>query len=124
MKNEFCTVEMENDIVCITFHHSIKLEENQAVEMVQLRKELTNNIPKHFILDGKNLTNVTKGARDYLASKDATDGIIAGAFLVDSPLTKILGNFFLKISKPNKPSKLFTSKEEAIEWLSTVKITK
>jgi len=123
MKNEFCTIEMENDIVCISFNQTLTLEEKQAIEMVQLRKSLTKNIPKLFILDGKNLTNVTKGARDYLASQDATDGIIAGAFLVNSPLTKILGNFFLRISKPNKPSKLFTNREEAIEWLSTVNIT-
>jgi hypothetical protein len=123
MEKEICTIEMINEIACIKFNKAIKIELEHAIEMVGTRKKATNNTPRLVIMDGTNITNVSKEARDYLSSEEATEGIIAGAFLVDSPLTKILGNFFLKISKPNKPSKLFTNREEAIEWLWTNKIT-
>lgn len=123
MINEICTIEMINEIAYIKFNETIKVELKDAMTMVKMRKEVTNNTPRFVIMDGTNITNVSKEARDYFASEDATDGIIAGAFLVDSPLTRILGNFFLKISKPDRPSRLFTNKKDAIEWLSSIKIT-
>jgi len=36
-------------------------------------------------------------------------------------LNKIIVNFFLSISKPNVPTKLFTNKEDAIKWLQQFK---
>lgn len=123
MGEEICTIEVINEIAYIEFNKAIKIELEHAIEMVSIRKKATNNVPRLVIMDGTNIINVSKEARDYLSSEEATEGIIAGAFIVDSPLTKILGNFFLKISKPNKPSKLFTNREEAIEWLWTNKIT-
>jgi hypothetical protein len=123
MREEICTIEIINEIAYIEFNKAIKIELEHAIEMVSIRKKATNNVPRLVIMDGSNIINVSKEARDYLSSEEATEGIIAGAFIVDSPLTKILGNFFLKISKPNKPSKLFTNREEAIEWLWTNKIT-
>lgn len=123
MGEEICTIEVINEIAYIEFNKAIKIELEHAIEMVSIRKKATNNVPRLVIMDGTNIINVSKEARDYLSSEEATEGIIAGAFIVDSPLTKILGNFFLKISKPNKPSKLFTNREEATEWLWTNKIT-
>jgi hypothetical protein len=41
----------------------------------------------------------------------------ADAFVIKSLAQKILGNFYLKISKPERPTKFFNNKDEAISWL-------
>lgn len=41
----------------------------------------------------------------------------AVALLVKTPVSSIIGNFFLGLNKPSFPTKLFTEKEEAIFWL-------
>lgn len=41
----------------------------------------------------------------------------AGAFVIHSMSQKLLANFYLKINTPQRPTKFFTDKEEAIKWL-------
>ena len=42
---------------------------------------------------------------------------IADAFVIKSMAQKILANFYIKIIKPERPTKFFNNKEEAIDWL-------
>ena len=58
-----------------------------------------------------------KAARDFLAKEGSsyTKGV---AIIVDSPMTKIIGNFYLGLNKPTTPTKMFTDKEGALEYLS------
>ena len=41
----------------------------------------------------------------------------ADAFVINSMSQKILANFYLKISTPERPTKFFKNKEEAVDWL-------
>lgn len=41
----------------------------------------------------------------------------ADAFVIKSMAQKILANFYIKINKPERPTKFFNNKEEAINWL-------
>lgn len=41
----------------------------------------------------------------------------ADAFVIQSMAQKILANFYIKINKPERPTKFFNNKEEAIGWL-------
>jgi hypothetical protein len=42
----------------------------------------------------------------------------ADAFVIKSMAQRILANFYVKIHKPERPTKFFGSKEEAIIWLN------
>lgn len=39
------------------------------------------------------------------------------ALMVESPATRIIGNVFLKVSKPRIPTKLFQNRDAARAWL-------
>jgi hypothetical protein len=41
----------------------------------------------------------------------------ADAFVIKSMAQKILANFYIKINKPERPTKFFNDKNEAIKWL-------
>ena len=41
----------------------------------------------------------------------------ADAFVIKSIAQRILSNFYLKVSRPERPTRFFNDKEEAITWL-------
>lgn len=43
----------------------------------------------------------------------------ADAFVIKSMAQKILANFYIKINKPERPTKFFNDRDEAINWLKT-----
>ena len=44
---------------------------------------------------------------------------VAVALLVGSPLTRVIGMFFMGLNRPATPTRLFTSEPEALAWLRT-----
>lgn len=67
----------------------------------------------------KNYMDVDKETRKFYGSKEATINKIAEAFVINSSALKIIANFYIRIEKPNIPSKIFTNTEDAITWLKT-----
>jgi hypothetical protein len=47
--------------------------------------------------------------------------VYGGALVVESALSRALGSFFVGLSRPVVPTKLFDSIEKAIEWLKSVR---
>jgi hypothetical protein len=47
--------------------------------------------------------------------------IFAGALVVESALSRALGSFFIGLSRPNVPMKLFETIENGVEWLKTMR---
>jgi hypothetical protein len=45
-----------------------------------------------------------------------------GALVVESALSRALGSFFVGLTRPLVPTKLFDSVENAIEWLKTMRL--
>ena len=63
------------------------------------------------------IKGIDREARIYYSSQEATRMMNALALLVDSPVSRVLANFFIGLYKPPVPTKLFTSEEEAVAWL-------
>lgn len=67
-----------------------------------------------YLSDINLLKSTKREARDYLAK----NAIAAGAaILTNSPISKMVGNLFLKFNKPEFPTKLFTDREKALAWI-------
>lgn len=58
-----------------------------------------------------------KENRDYWAKKESCPYSKADAFMINSTAMKIISNIYLKINKPERPTKMFTDEREAIQWL-------
>ncbi len=89
-----------------------------AQHMIATRLEGCNDESFPFLADVRKVKTITKEARSAFAEGDGIKLMPACALLVDSPVNRLLGNFFLSVSKPKVPTKLFTSKEEAMTWLN------
>ena len=47
--------------------------------------------------------------------------VFAAGLVVENSLSRALGSFFLGLTRPNAPTKLFDSAEKAFEWLKTMR---
>jgi len=70
-----------------------------------------------LLIDMVRCKSVTGKARAHYARDEAGEEVSAIALLIGSPVSRIIGNFFLGINKPKYPVKLFTAETGAIEWL-------
>jgi hypothetical protein len=57
--------------------------------------------------------------REFWAEKESCPYASADAYLTTNLGHRIIGNVYLKINKPGRPTKIFTSEENAIEWLKS-----
>lgn len=65
------------------------------------------------------LFNTDPEVREYAATEESNRYTIADAFVVNSTALKLVGNFYIRFNKPARPTKIFTSDTEAIEWLKS-----
>lgn len=69
------------------------------------------------LVDMRSLKSIGREARAHLAGPEAARRNLAVAILVDSPLSRAIGNFFIGLNKTLVPSRLFTAEPEALLWL-------
>lgn len=78
--------------------------------------------PERFalIIDTRPIKSITKEARDHFSMRGRESRVIGFAILMGSPLSMIIGNFFMGLNKPRVPVKLFTSDENAVKWCKSI----
>ena len=61
----------------------------------------------------------TKDVRGFGSSKVSYKHTTVSAIVCNSMAHRILGNFFIKVQQPPKPTKLFNEIDPALKWLKT-----
>jgi hypothetical protein len=67
----------------------------------------------------ENTTGVSE-VREYGAKHGANKNAIASAYVTDSLAQKIVLNFYISLYRRDKPSRMFTNKKDAIDWLKKI----
>lgn len=70
-----------------------------------------------LMVDFRKLKGMTREARAFYAGDEPSRALAAIAIVVSSPLSRVVGSFFLGLNRPRMPTRLFTSESEAISWL-------
>ena len=74
--------------------------------------------PVPTLVEPGNLKELTREARTFFAESPENHAVSSKvALMVESPATRIIGNMFLKVSKPRIPTKLFQDRAAARAWL-------
>ena len=79
--------------------------------------ELIHGNPKPLLCDLTNVVKMNQDCRRYFAGKEHAEVFTKCALIVTSPISKIIGNFFLGANKPIKPTRLFTNVAQGLTWL-------
>lgn len=69
------------------------------------------------LADMRGVTAVARPARLHLSSAKAGEVVSAVALVVESRVSKIIGNFFMTVNAPPFPTRMFVTVEEARNWL-------
>lgn len=70
-----------------------------------------------LLIDARGIRSMSKEARDLFSLNNRSSFVNSFAILIESPLSRIIGNFFMGLNKPRVPVKLFNSEQEALLWL-------
>ena len=118
----YTRLEIIDDILYGVFFTGITIDLDIAKEIVKTRLEYTDYIPYPMFIHDSGVVSMNKEARDYFSEKDGgMQGTVAAALLLKSVYSEFLGNFFLRITKPDMPTKIFTDEKKALEWLQQFK---
>lgn len=96
-------------------------ELDDAKESINVMKKLGSGTTQPLLLDIRGSKGASPIARKYIAGKEGAKVFKAMALVIDSPLSRIIGNFFIFYSKPLYPTRLFNQKKEAMAWLEQYK---
>ncbi len=113
----FTTWLNENDICYTMVKNDADIQLQDAIENTAAVKEISEGKVYPMLVNLKGIKTISKDARDHFSMQGRTPGVTAIAMLIKSPVSKIIGNFFLGLNRSAVPSRLFTSEEKAIEWL-------
>lgn len=120
-KNDYVTLFLKDGIIHAILHPNIVITLNLAKKLLEARLRFSNGITRPLFADMRGAKYIEDEARDFLASEEACRYASAAAILIENYFQKLLANFYLAYSKPRRPTKIFTEKANAVEWLSTFK---
>lgn len=75
--------------------------------------------PTALVADIRTLRGVSFGVRSHMSSERAGRYLSHVALVADSPLTRTIGNFFMRLNRPPFPVRIFDGEAEALRWLET-----
>lgn len=120
-------------------HFTMVIHDNQLIEFkvkqgvslsaedVWLSRDLSvNYMPnkKFFVLtEAEGEFRPTQEARRAGASEEYSKHVNALAFYSNNLALKILGNLFIKVSRPIVPTRFFDEREKALEWLNKIRVS-
>lgn len=97
------------------------IELKQAMENTEAVFNLPGDHNFPIIIDARFVKSISKEARDHFSLKNRASRTMAFAIIVDSPLSRIIANFFIGLNKPAVPVRLFTDEETALKWCRQLK---
>lgn len=115
---------LENGIMHIHLKHGAEIELSDAILIVEAMGKLGKGKKFPVLIDAGEFTSVDKEVRIFSASEESNLYTIADAIAYYSFAQKLIADFYIKHNKPAVPTKAFPTKEEALKWLETFKITR
>jgi len=116
------TIESESDILIIVPLEGTKDNARDAQENVAFFHSYAQRLGKPIgcVVIMSNMLSQEAEARRAYAEIDPKR-VFGGALIVESALSRALGSFFVGLSRPVMPTKLFDSVENALEWLRVMR---
>jgi hypothetical protein len=112
-----CRLWHEAGLLRGQFHDGAEVTAEDA--QLNLAQSLTLNAGRRMRtrIDVRAVKSQTAEARSAFAGPVSLQVASAVALLVGSPLSRVLGSFFLRFNRPEMPTRLFTSEADAQRWL-------
>ena len=95
------------------------LKANHIMEAQKMSESCIPNSKFFVLMEAEGDFQLSSDTRQHGASKEYAQHTHALALYSSSIAHKVLGNVFIKFSRPHTPTKFFDDRQKAIEWLNT-----
>jgi hypothetical protein len=86
-----------------------------ATAALEAMAQLTGGRRSPLLVDMHDTGSLDRPTRAELTRRSDLQSAVA--LIVGTPLTRMMANFFLSVSKPQFPTRLFDNEESAVPWL-------
>lgn len=112
-----CTFRLESDgLVLATMNDGARFELDDAREAVAATWRVAGERRGPVVVDSRGVRMQSRAARQYFMSEEVARKVSAVAIVVGSPVSRVIGSFFLRMGKHHVPTQLFTELDDARAW--------
>jgi hypothetical protein len=113
----YSIVKRSDSIVLLQFSEGYNVTLDDARRQVEIFRSLADQDKCLLLAIFKEDTTFGKDVREFISSDEVSQVIKADALVIRGLALKILTNGYLRINRPNRPSKVFNSTTNAVKWL-------
>jgi hypothetical protein len=103
--------------VVLRFRVGARLTRELTAEVTRAHIAAANGQKRPILADLRGLASADRASRELAAGADVEAATLRLALLVDNPVTRVLGNFFLRVTTPGYPTQIFSDERQARAWL-------
>ena len=118
-ENKYAIYLLTDKLLHIIYKKDQCIDLKAAQLIVRDRMMLQNGMEVPVLCDIREVRRVNKPARDYLAL-EGSQWVKALAFLIDPPVTDVISTIYLGTHAQKVPTRTFTKKSEALEFLKSI----
>ena len=118
METATCTFELDpRGFVHAVMKPGCRMVLADAVANVAATFEVAGRKRTRVLVDARGVHSQSREARLYFNGPEAEATTVALALLIDSPVSRVIVNFFVHVSKQRVPTAVFSNQDAAIAWL-------
>ena len=108
----------EDGVVVLRFRPGVAMTRENTAAVMERHRAVAEGQPRPTFADIRALRSADL-ASQRAVSQELNDIVSCMALLVDSPVTRVIGNFFLRVLGPSYPVRVFRDEDAARAWLRT-----
>ena len=110
----------DDDILHVEYRAGVALSAERVREQLEAAVAVAGDRPMRVLADmSRDVGTGDRAARDALGGPESAARTIAVAVIVGSAVTRAVASFFLAVTRPPFPLRMFTSEAEGLAWLRT-----
>jgi len=117
----YARFNIKEGILEVSYKKGLIITPEVAREIIKTRLSFCDGHAYPCLILDEGILEIQKSARDILSSSEGTSKLTASALVMGTAYGRIVGNFFIKLTRPSIPVKIFNSESQAIEWLKEFK---
>lgn len=114
-------IRLRSDGIVYVFHkENVTLDIELQTRMVEIFIEITGNQKANFIFESDEGFVFTREARENSIKIEDDSLVNASAIIVKNLASRIIANFFIKVTKPKVKYRMFGNVTDAADWLNSL----
>lgn len=110
-------LDYKDNIVFVRLKEDVEITVKLMQEQYSKQELLVGNDLYAVLVDASKNANANKETREYMAMYNPQNRVATAILTKNNLSVNMIANFYLRISKPLTPTKIFNKEDDAVIWL-------